>query len=557
MTRLMIFGNSHTFVPLPAHVRAGTRVRRTRKDFRVSVLAYVLGPAMPDGPPQRTVALRRSHTISLNPCGQPLRQDIKRIWSDETANPSGYNATGDAPAPGALPETGTKGRLRNAVGRALLFARVSSMPDIKLDHRGRVSNYRVIGQPWSEYLDFFHALMHRSIASLLLFMLCLYTLLAVIFACLYWIEPGSIRNMVSSSAVDSFDDAMYFSVQTLSTIGYGSLIPSSHFAHALALVESFAGLAFAALFAGVFFAKLSAPKARVAFTKFAVTQTVDGKQVLMLRVCNQRDTQIVKAQAQACVLMKETTAEGQTAYAYKEMTLNQPSIPVFTAGWRLIHIIDEASPLQGLTAVNARELGIVAIHAVVSGVEEVYGQHIFERHTFLAEHIKFNHTFVRMFEEVTMSRHASSDRQSGKETQLRFHLDRIHQIEKFEPHSGLHELTKQAKAAAQQQREAEASLQHKADELIGRMYRRKSTQDRKSQATAPSLHEVNALRPEQSAPARSSNARASDRLSSSLQAADNRRTPVDQNGRLSATNGTNGTARAAIGMASSVDQLDV
>jgi len=347
------------------------------------------------------------------------------------------------------------------------------MPELKLDKRGRLANYKIVGAPWSENLDFFHWLMHQSVASLLVFMFGLYSLFIIIFALCYYAEPLSVRNLVSSSDVESFYDAFFFSVHTFSTIGYGSLVPQTHLANVLTLVESFAGLAFAALFAGVFFAKLSAPKARVAFSKYAVTQPHDGKSVLLINVCNQRYSQIVKAQAQASVMLKETTLEGQTSYTYKQLKLEQPTIPVFIASWQITHVIDESSPLHGLNATNSKELGIAAIHAVVDGVEEVYGQPIFERQTFLPDNIKFNHNFVRMFEEVHQHRltpHGIVP--GGGDTQLRFHLDKIHEVERFNigsMGSAAHMLTRKAKEDAKAKRRTDAELEKSASEIMSRI----------------------------------------------------------------------------------------
>lgn len=51
----------------------------------------------------------------------------------------------------------------------------------------------------------------------------LYVVINVVFAGLYLLEPGS----VSSAAPGSFTDAFFFSVQTMSTIGYGAMSPAS------------------------------------------------------------------------------------------------------------------------------------------------------------------------------------------------------------------------------------------------------------------------------------------------------------------------------------------
>ena len=49
----------------------------------------------------------------------------------------------------------------------------------------------------------------------------------MVFAWLYLAEPGAVTNVRPGS----FEDAFYFSVQTLATIGYGGMAPASRYGH--------------------------------------------------------------------------------------------------------------------------------------------------------------------------------------------------------------------------------------------------------------------------------------------------------------------------------------
>ena len=80
--------------------------------------------------------------------------------------------------------------------------------------------------------------------------------------------PGSIENAHDNSLVDVFN----FSIQTLSTIGYGTLAPASGYAHFLVATEMLLSLLLTAVATGLVFAKFARPTARLLFSKVAVVQ---------------------------------------------------------------------------------------------------------------------------------------------------------------------------------------------------------------------------------------------------------------------------------------------
>ena len=89
----------------------------------------------------------------------------------------------------------------------------------------------------------------------------IYLLSNVFFAALYLVEPTSI-------AMDgdiTFADAFFFSVQTMSTIGYGAMHPTTEYGDMIVTVEAAFGLLSVALATGLMFAKASRPTSSVLF----------------------------------------------------------------------------------------------------------------------------------------------------------------------------------------------------------------------------------------------------------------------------------------------------
>ena len=73
-----------------------------------------------------------------------------------------------------------------------------------------------------------------------------YALLVVVFACLYRIADLTARgpqfSLHGEPARISFADALYYSIATITTLGFGDIAPSSHLARAITAVEVVSGI---------------------------------------------------------------------------------------------------------------------------------------------------------------------------------------------------------------------------------------------------------------------------------------------------------------------------
>jgi inward rectifier potassium channel len=85
-------------------------------------------------------------------------------------------------------------------------------------------------------------------------------------ALLYWIGYQPISNVPGGSYIDY----LYFSIETLSTAGYGDMHPQTHYGHFIAAVELFTGIFSMSLMTGLIFARFSRPHARLLFADHPV-----------------------------------------------------------------------------------------------------------------------------------------------------------------------------------------------------------------------------------------------------------------------------------------------
>jgi inward rectifier potassium channel len=82
---------------------------------------------------------------------------------------------------------------------------------------------------------------------------------SVVFAMLFWLIPGSVAN----ARPHNFGDVFFFSIETLATVGYGEMYPTTPYGHVIAATEIVCGLGFTAIVTGLTFVRFSRPRAKL------------------------------------------------------------------------------------------------------------------------------------------------------------------------------------------------------------------------------------------------------------------------------------------------------
>ncbi len=236
--------------------------------------------------------------------------------------------------------------------------------------------------------DLYYWLLTTSRINFVASILIAYLGVNAVFALAY-MGVGGIEN----ARAFNFTDAFFFSVQTMATIGYGRMVPISALANLLVTAEAGMGLFGMAVAASLLFARFTRATAGVRFTHNAVITLFDGKPTLMFRIANQREARIHEAQINMVVARQTDTAEG---HAYRRLADLKPvrSLnPIFELSWMVMHVIDEDSPLWGVTPQDMEE-SVVAVSVVFSGHHEGFQQRVHARHTYTQSLIEWDRRFA-------------------------------------------------------------------------------------------------------------------------------------------------------------------
>ncbi|NEO26425.1 MAG: ATP-sensitive inward rectifier potassium channel 10 [Kamptonema sp. SIO4C4] len=237
--------------------------------------------------------------------------------------------------------------------------------------------------------DLYHHLFTMSWGALIALISLAYILMNLLFAVLYLLGGDCIEN----AQAGSFPDAFFFSVQTMATIGYGAMYPTTPYSNALVVIEVFIGLLGVAMATGLMFARFSLPSARVLFSRVAVICPYHGVPTLMFRTANQRRNFIIEAQVRVTVLLPEETPENHKLRRLHDLALVRSNTPTFSLSWTIMHPIEATSPLYGLTPDTLDTLDAQII-VTLTGLDETLGQTVHARYIYHPRDIFWNSCFV-------------------------------------------------------------------------------------------------------------------------------------------------------------------
>ena len=230
-----------------------------------------------------------------------------------------------------------------------LGGKMSERSPVRLVNRDGTFNVRRndLG-PFHPY-NAYHTLLALPIPRLLGLMAGGYVIINVLFAALYWLAgPGALAG-AAKEPFARFVDCVFFSVQTLATIGYGRLVPASDIANVLVAIEALVGLLGFAVLSALLFARFTRPTAKISFSRHAIVAPYRDGWALMFRLVNLRSHDLTDVRA--VVSFAHWVGMGAARRrAFDLLALERPSIMLMPLHWVVVHPIDDGSPFRGFSA---------------------------------------------------------------------------------------------------------------------------------------------------------------------------------------------------------------
>jgi len=266
----------------------------------------------------------------------------------------------------------------------------------RLLNRDGTFNVRREGLSIWESVPLYHVLLTLSWPRFLALLVAGFLGANALFAGAYLLcGRNALAGLHARTLSSRFVEEFFFSVHTLSTIGYGNVVPRTTAANILVTIESFTGLLALAIIAGIVFARFSRPVAKIIFSSQAVVAPYRDGRALMFRIANQRSSQLVDLEARV-LLARRKEGGHAAAREFTPLGLERDRVNFFPLTWTVVHAIDDESPLRDSTAASleARDAEILIL---LSAFDETTAQTVHARSSYLWSEIVFDARFKSAF----------------------------------------------------------------------------------------------------------------------------------------------------------------
>ena len=265
-------------------------------------------------------------------------------------------------------------------------------------------------------MSLYHWLLTISWPKFLAFITGSYVAINTLFAFAFLLlGTDALQSSAGSFAGQPFYRAFFFSVDTFATIGYGNIIPVGVVANTLVTIEALLNIVGVALATGVIFARFSRPSTRIIYSRNAIIAPYRDKMALEFRIANARSSQLIDVQIQA-ILTKIEQVGGSAVRKFYELSLERNRVVFFPLSWTVVHPIDSASPIWGLTHSDLVN-GDAELLVLLIGTDETVSQTVHSRSSYQADEIVWDAKFGNMF------------MRTEAEGIIGMNLSRIHDIE--------------------------------------------------------------------------------------------------------------------------------
>ncbi len=225
-----------------------------------------------------------------------------------------------------------------------------------------------------------------------------YTAMNIVFATIYFmLGPNALQGgAVPSGYLERFLTDIFFSSQTLTTVGFGAIAPRSHEANVVAALEALIGLLGFAVATGVLLGRVSKPSARIGFSERAMMAPYQDGLAFQFRLVNRRKNSLMELQATVMLMTVDQTPAGYQR-DFKILKLERDSVLFFPLTWTIVHPVDADSPLSGRTEADLKELQAEFL-ILIKAWDETFSQTVHQRFSYRYDEIVWNGKFLPAFE---------------------------------------------------------------------------------------------------------------------------------------------------------------
>ena len=259
-------------------------------------------------------------------------------------------------------------------------------------------NSRRTGLPFWETFNFYHYMVGVSWKKFSLIIFAGYVALNFIFAIIYYLLglDTHLMGVIANNELDKFLEAFFFSSQSFTTVGYGRISPVGAWTSSIASFESLIGLMCLAIATGLFYGRFSKPKSKILYSSKAVITSFKDVTAFMFRIANEQKSELIDVEVRLMFSILRDYQTDSPKRNYYNLELEFSKINFFSLVWTVNHIIDESSPLYGLTRDDLNN-GHAEFLILLQGYDDTFMTTVHSRSSYRHNEILWDKKFANIF----------------------------------------------------------------------------------------------------------------------------------------------------------------
>jgi inward rectifier potassium channel len=255
-------------------------------------------------------------------------------------------------------------------------------------------NVQKRGTSWRDVHPYLH-LVSISWSEFLGLIVGGYVLVNFVFATAYYsLGPDALQTGLTS-AYNRFVQCLFFSSQTLTTVGFGAVSPRTAAANIIAAFEALCGLLGFAVATGLLFGRVSKPSARIGSSEKALIAPYQDGWSFQFRIVNRRANTLIEPSV-TLMMMTVDRATGGSRRDFAILKLERDRIMLFPLMWTVVHPIDHESPLYGKGEADLEATQAEFI-VLVKAWDETFGQTVHQRFSYRYDDVVWGGRFIPAF----------------------------------------------------------------------------------------------------------------------------------------------------------------
>lgn len=289
-----------------------------------------------------------------------------------------------------------KDRIKNVENTG--FSNISSAEGNRLLNKDGSTNLIKTGLPFWERVSLYHILIRMKWPKFLLMVFLFYAVINSLFAVLYVIigvENLKGSTVEANNLLNGFEQAFFFSSQTLTTVGYGHISPLGFATNVVAAVESFVGILSFAMMTGLLYGRFSMPRAYLKFSDNILVAPHKGYRSLMIRLASYKNNHLTDVEAKMTMAI-HFMDNGKEVTRFYTPKLEISKITSLALSWTIVHLIDEESPLYEMGYEELKQADIEIIYHI-KGFDENFSNIVQQRTSYTIQEMVYGARFTPVF----------------------------------------------------------------------------------------------------------------------------------------------------------------